>query len=541
MTSVNNTYSEKLFTFLNYYPRENIMASAQNDENLYKIIPESALKDKLYRLEHPFLFLVNIAIPEEAHMQKSKSMCEKKHFYVDKINVIDIVHIKDLDYWNDETFCKLMTYRHNGALRYCKKRTNNVYMNAVQKDGDNLRYVPSELQTYEMCLIAVRNNGLSIQYVDKVTDEMQYEAVKNNGMALRYIKNRTPELCWLAVKNTGCAIKHVPKEIQTEKLCIMALSENISQFDYIHNKTDILYRIASSYTKQYICPINIFINNVSMMTEDMLYMMVKNVPYVINYNMSQNILNMDIVKNVLKINHKCFKFIDAKYQTREICDYMLNIDGLYYCYIKNKELRNEYFDTVIKLLEYQYTEWNLFALFYEEYIEQHSDTTIEGLLDVIYEHFTIEQVKEIVKCYHKILNMVYYHIADIDFKKNAQHIFDEYNINYTNDETYTMSIMYGELDENHYKLIKSFAYCNTFILSNLFNGTVHKVKLQDKYVFDNVEIDDDGNVEYCDCLKYIVKRNYIIKNTKVNNIDVCTIEKRDNSFKTLEVHFGNSL
>ena len=59
-------------------------------------------------------------------------------------------------------------------------------------------------------------NGLALQLVkilskpglNLMTEEVCIAAVKQNGLALRYIRNQTLEICTLAVKQNSNAIKY---------------------------------------------------------------------------------------------------------------------------------------------------------------------------------------------------------------------------------------------------------------------------------------------------------------------------------------------
>ena len=48
------------------------------------------------------------------------------------------------------------------------------------------------------------------------TDELCLIAVKNNGLALRYVNNPTLEICIAAIDNNEEAIKYVPEEFMTK-------------------------------------------------------------------------------------------------------------------------------------------------------------------------------------------------------------------------------------------------------------------------------------------------------------------------------------
>ena len=64
---------------------------------------------------------------------------------------------------------------------------------------DERDYFPLELlvQTDEICLEAVKKNGLLLKYVENKTDEICLEAVKKNGLALWYVRDKTEEMVFV--------------------------------------------------------------------------------------------------------------------------------------------------------------------------------------------------------------------------------------------------------------------------------------------------------------------------------------------------------
>lgn len=69
-------------------------------------------------------------------------------------------------------------------------------------------------QTEELCLAAVKRNGLTLQVIKNQTPEICMAAVKNDGYALQYVKQQTQELCKAAVKRDAEAIKFVAPEFK---------------------------------------------------------------------------------------------------------------------------------------------------------------------------------------------------------------------------------------------------------------------------------------------------------------------------------------
>lgn len=61
----------------------------------------------------------------------------------------------------------------------------------------------------------------------KQTEEICLEAVRQNGLALEYVHEefKTEELCLEAVKGEGCALQYVPEKLITKYLCFDAVKK----------------------------------------------------------------------------------------------------------------------------------------------------------------------------------------------------------------------------------------------------------------------------------------------------------------------------
>jgi hypothetical protein len=92
-------------------------------------------------------------------------------------------------------------------------------MIAVKQNGYALQYVPDNLKTTEMCMIAIKQYGGALEEMvpDRLkTPEFYLEAVKNNAWTLLDVPDeyKTPEMCLAAVKQDVRLIRHVPDEFK---------------------------------------------------------------------------------------------------------------------------------------------------------------------------------------------------------------------------------------------------------------------------------------------------------------------------------------
>ena len=108
----------------------------------------------------------------------------------------------------------LAAVRQNGlALKYVKNRTPELELEAgKQNNGDEKLCFANE---------NIDTNNLPLYRWDEITSESALEKVKQNGLALQFVDNQTPELCLEAVRQNGLALKYVNKEIPEISLLML--------------------------------------------------------------------------------------------------------------------------------------------------------------------------------------------------------------------------------------------------------------------------------------------------------------------------------
>ncbi|ENY8693103.1 TPA: hypothetical protein ACSVPQ_002477 [Clostridioides difficile] len=118
------------------------------------------------------------------------------------------------------------------ASEYINELTGELYFNAVKQDGGVLLLVyimNVQKQNYEMCLEAVKNSKEAILYIRwdelNLTKEQKnniyLEAVRNDGLSLEYIEEQTEEICIEAIRQANQAIlfvKNMTKNIYLESI-----------------------------------------------------------------------------------------------------------------------------------------------------------------------------------------------------------------------------------------------------------------------------------------------------------------------------------
>ena len=105
------------------------------------------------------------------------------------------------------------------------QNVSNEKLGMVQKDGMTLKNIAIEHQTPEICLAAVKQNGLALGYVEEQTPEICMAAVKQNGLALEHVKDQTPEICMAAVKENPEAEKYIASPELRKETAFLILKE----------------------------------------------------------------------------------------------------------------------------------------------------------------------------------------------------------------------------------------------------------------------------------------------------------------------------
>lgn len=207
--------------------------------------------------------LAYVRIPDDARVY-----IEKNKFKANKIIIDKILDFHDVD---DKFWINIIN-KDSGVLEYIKKQTVDICIQAVKINGLNLRYVKG--QTDEICMVAVKQNGMALQYVLKQTIDICILAVQQDGMALQYVKKPsgfisdclssvsssltprlssgmssnmssglslgffTKEICTLAIQQNGYALQFVNDSsgLLTKKLCKLAVKQNGMALEYVKEK-----------------------------------------------------------------------------------------------------------------------------------------------------------------------------------------------------------------------------------------------------------------------------------------------------------------
>ena len=100
-------------------------------------------------------------------------------------------------------------FKHPLDVTLNPNKSKEIMLAAVGENPSSLEFIDHDQQTEELCLLAVRQNGMTLRHVKTQTDEICLAAVKQNGFALKYVINQTHEICLAAVKQNGVVIQYI--------------------------------------------------------------------------------------------------------------------------------------------------------------------------------------------------------------------------------------------------------------------------------------------------------------------------------------------
>lgn len=109
---------------------------------------------------------------------------------------------------------------------YARLDQNSVYLDKVRAHPVEIRYVPREVLTVEMCLIAVASDGAYIRDVPARlrTPEICLEAIRSNPVAFYHVDRSmlTEEMCLALVEQDGMMVTVLPAALQTQRVVAAA-------------------------------------------------------------------------------------------------------------------------------------------------------------------------------------------------------------------------------------------------------------------------------------------------------------------------------
>jgi hypothetical protein len=109
--------------------------------------------------------------------------------------------------YDDEERCILAMRRNGLAIQFIKDPSEEMKLEAVRQDGWAIRFIkdPSERVQLE----AVRQDGYAIRFIKDPSEKMKLEAVRYDGRTIQFIKDPSEEMKLEAVRQYGSAIRYI--------------------------------------------------------------------------------------------------------------------------------------------------------------------------------------------------------------------------------------------------------------------------------------------------------------------------------------------
>lgn len=198
------------------------------------------------------------------------------------------------------------------------------YSTLVALDGMDIREIPTDEQTEDLCLIAVKQTPHALQYVYHQTEKICMAAILQQPSLIREVKNQTTKLCLAALRLDGNVIRHIRNP--TYSMYKQAVETTPLALQYIANQTPELWQIAVSgdpFALQYLSAYEREFYEPIVRKHPYLYAVIEEQPA----DLSQSLVDCDPL-NIAYVRNR----------TYNMCKDVIKIDPKYICYVPSKFL-----------------------------------------------------------------------------------------------------------------------------------------------------------------------------------------------------------
>jgi hypothetical protein len=170
-------------------PKDTVCHGYYGDQDYY-----STLKDMLY-YNYKFLKIIE---------RQSIGLC----VFAIKCDSNAFKYVKNID---DKYLIELLKTNHK-IFPLIQNPTYQIYRTAVESNGYNLKYIPIECRTHELCMIAVKSAPYALEFVENQTEEICLESIKTSlwySDYFSYIKNPTEKIYVAAYKRHAKVLNRI--------------------------------------------------------------------------------------------------------------------------------------------------------------------------------------------------------------------------------------------------------------------------------------------------------------------------------------------
>lgn len=188
-----------------------------------------------------FICTVNI-------LDDSLIIIRNKGFYANKIYISKIDHLFDSFLFDTEEKCIDAIEKNVESLYFIKNKTQKMVTKAIER-GYDLKCVPEQYKTKEICIIALENSYSALEFLpEQHKTELYKISVAKCGRILELVPKeyKTFELCKIACMSDYHALTFIPDQHKTEEIYKIACAQDGYALKMIPEqyKTEEIYKIA---------------------------------------------------------------------------------------------------------------------------------------------------------------------------------------------------------------------------------------------------------------------------------------------------------
>jgi hypothetical protein len=137
------------------------------------------------------------------------------------------------------TMCLNAVYSNHLMFKYVSIQTPEMCKYAIFREPMLLEYVQDEFKTKELCDLAISLDKNAEKFAKVLIDEAKntelyyINRLSIDGLGLQYIKEPTYGMCMTAINNNGLALQYVPAIYKHDELLLMAVKQNVDAVKYI--------------------------------------------------------------------------------------------------------------------------------------------------------------------------------------------------------------------------------------------------------------------------------------------------------------------
>ena len=200
--------------------------------------------------------------------------------------------------------------------------TDDCYMNSVKLNNITLEFIPHNMKTLELCLLAIKQNDNIIYFPKELlTQEICMNYINMNPLMLENIPIEfiSYEMCMKATELNGNTLLYVPSKFKTYELCNRAIKEN-------KYENHVLNFVPNRFKTNEFC-------NVALKADYHNYLYLpehfKNInncvevnPYIILL-LPANIITYELCMKVVRLNGLVLEFVPQEFKTKDLCNVAL--------------------------------------------------------------------------------------------------------------------------------------------------------------------------------------------------------------------------